>query len=151
MEDPQKFRERDARWIANNREQVRASAAAYSAKNRQAVTRRTAAWRKANPTRHAEHVKRYAQSRQHILRAKLARRRARKLRATPPWLTDEHKMLILAIYDQAVRLSTETGMAHEVDHIIPLQGDNVCGLHVPWNLRVTTMRANRAKGNRHAP
>lgn len=45
-------------------------------------------------------------------------------------------------------MTRETGIAHEVDHIYPLQGRNVCGLHVETNLRVITRSANRKKNNR---
>lgn len=70
---------------------------------------------------------------------------AHRVCARPPWIT---KAEVSEPYMEAQRLSVETGIAHEVDHIIPLLGKNVCGLHVPWNLRVITRRVNRAKSNR---
>lgn len=80
-------------------------------------------------------------------RAFAAAGRAALLRATPPWLTAEHKAAIRAVYEEAQRLTDETGVPHEVDHIVPLRGKGVCGLHVPWNLRAIPSRENRSKSN----
>lgn len=78
-----------------------------------------------------------------------ARRRAAELSASPPWMTVEDWQEITEIYIAARKLSEETGVAHEVDHIVPLQGRNVSGLHVAWNLRPITAAQNRAKGRSH--
>lgn len=51
------------------------------------------------------------------------------------------------VYVSARAKTTETGIPHEVDHIIPLKGRNICGLHVPWNLRVVTGEQNKRKRN----
>ena len=86
----------------------------------------------------------------HVRTAMEAARRARKLDATPDWLTQEHIADIEAIYRLARSLTAETGTAHDVDHIVPLQGKNVCGLHVPWNLRAIPAYQNRQKGAAYA-
>lgn len=56
----------------------------------------------------------------------------------PKWLQLED---VLAFYEAASRF----GM--EVDHIVPLNGKGVCGLHVPWNLQLLTKSANASKRN----
>ena len=82
-----------------------------------------------------------------LLNYHTAKRHAQKLEATPPWLTDEQKAQIKEIYRKSRQLQDETGVAHNVDHIHPLQGKTVCGLHVPWNLQILTEAENCAKSN----
>lgn len=47
--------------------------------------------------------------------------------------------------------SRATGAEHTLDHIVPLNHPNVCGLTVPWNLRLVPEAVNAAKGNAWAP
>jgi len=68
--------------------------------------------------------------------------------ATPHWLTKAHKTQIKAFYLEAERLKSQTGIDHEVDHIVPVRGGIVSGLHVPWNLRVITAAENQSKNRR---
>lgn len=65
--------------------------------------------------------------------------------ATPKWLTKAHLQAIKAVYVLSKNMSESTGEDHHVDHIVPLCGKAVCGLHVPWNLRVITAKENMAK------
>lgn len=77
-----------------------------------------------------------------------ARERKQKVRvATPPWLTSSQKAQIVSVYKHARDCFLCTGERYDVDHIIPLRGENVCGLHVPWNLQVLPSDVNRAKWN----
>ena len=78
-----------------------------------------------------------------------ARRRAAKLQATPPWVDSEYLWMISEVYSLAPLREECTGVKWEVDHIVPLQGKYVCGLHVPWNLQVITQKENRMKGNKY--
>lgn len=79
------------------------------------------------------------------VRAKRAIRRLAQRQACPPWAD---KQAIANVYAEAVRLSSEMGIPFEVDHIIPIRGENVCGLHVHWNLRAIPAADNHRKGNR---
>jgi hypothetical protein len=81
-------------------------------------------------------------------RFRTAKRHAAKLQATPLW---SDLNAIKQIYKEADRISKETGIKHEVDHIVPLQSNLVCGLHVPANLQILTKPENISKGNRHWP
>ena len=73
---------------------------------------------------------------------------ARKLNATVSW-ADETKINL--IYERAVIKTTQTGRAYEVDHIVPLQGKTVCGLHIQGNLRVILATTNAKKGATFTP
>lgn len=98
-----------------------------------------AEWRKKNPER---------------TRAKKAalqmKRKARKLNATPSWLTEKDYEDIQYQYTLANYFTWLSGgfVKHHVDHIVPLLGKNVCGLHVPWNLQVLMAHDNVRKSNK---
>lgn len=68
---------------------------------------------------------------------------------TPAWLTDAEREEIRSFYSDAAARAKAERKAFDVDHIVPLNGTNVSGLNVPWNLQVLTARENRSKSNRH--
>lgn len=74
-----------------------------------------------------------------------AARRAGLKKATPKW-ADRQK--IKNIYKECILITQETGIKHEVDHIIPLCGKLVSGLHVDWNLQIIKASDNRTKSNK---
>lgn len=78
-----------------------------------------------------------------------ANKRARKLSATPPWLTGAQLAHIKRTYKLAHLMEDITGIKYHVDHIVPLKGKDVCGLHVPWNLQVIPAKDNLTKSNKH--
>lgn len=81
-----------------------------------------------------------------IYKTRSEMRKAAKLKAIPSWAD---KNAIKSIYAMARLLDKlNPWIKHHVDHIIPLRGDNVCGLHMPENLRIISATENLKKGNR---
>ncbi len=76
-----------------------------------------------------------------------SRRRKHRL-ATPVWLTRQQKSEIRQLYQIAITMTKTTGEQYVVDHIVPLRSEVVCGLHVPWNLRVIPRQENLLKSNK---
>lgn len=105
-------------------------------------------WAKLNPEKRKLKDRRWAKNNLAKANAKKALRRSRKLQRTPPWLNDNQKEEIRNLYKQSQLLSKSTGMAHHVDHIVPLKGETVSGLHVPWNLQILTEKENLQKRNK---
>jgi hypothetical protein len=96
---------------------------------------RTREWAAANPERKRQMDLEFAEKNKALVTSYKAKRRATLRQAMPSWLTQDQILQIRAIYAEAKRLSDETGIPHDVDHIVPLAGKIVSGLHVPWNLR----------------
>lgn len=94
--------------------------------------------------------KSYQQSNRALFRHHNMKRYATKKCATPSWLTEDQLQQISDFYVHARDCEVVTGNKYHVDHIIPLQGENVSGLHVPWNLQVLPADINQSKSNNHA-
>ena len=139
---------------------------------------RVKAWFKANPERRAQHRKKwrdanlelakviekrsYEENRDARLEYKRSyaaanrprythytqKRKVAQGRAAPSWADQE---AIVKIYPQCAEITDQTGVEHHVDHIIPLQGRLVCGLHVENNLQILPGDTNRRKANKHLP
>ncbi len=117
----------------------------YYEKNREAVIARATARPAAEKRRNrAEYKDRNVD----VVRADTSLRKRRHREATPTWLTKEERLQMRELYVQARKLTAVTGERYVVDHIVPLRGESVCGLHVPWNLRVITQDENLKKSNK---
>jgi 5-methylcytosine-specific restriction endonuclease McrA len=81
------------------------------------------------------------------VRVDTSMRRRRHRDATPAWLTEKERSVIRKLYGAARQMTRDTGIAHVVDHLVPLRHPLVCGLHVPWNLRVISAEENNHKHN----
>jgi len=72
----------------------------------------------------------------------------KKRNATPNWLTADQMEHMQCLYKVAAMYTAEGLDVWHVDHIVPIRGKDVCGLHVPWNLRIITASENLQKGNK---
>ena len=98
---------------------------------------------------HLNALKRYREKNKAV-RAKLQmNRKSAKLLRTPRWLTEFDHLKIQCYYQLAAMRNRESGQTWHVDHIIPLQGEFVSGLHVPSNLRVIPAIENMRKSNHY--
>lgn len=146
-----------------NRKQIRNRQFEYYENNKEKLLEQKRQYRKQNLEKSREYDRnRYAENRDKKLNlmrkwrqknpdkmaSNNAKHKAQKKKALAPWanLNDIKK-----IYAAANRLTKETGINHEVDHIFPLNSDYMCGLHVETNLQILTEKENIKKGNRTWP
>lgn len=129
--NPDKNKEDCRRWRLANPEKSAACKRRVYEKNREKFDLNSKLWRLNNRDRYLAYSK-----------AAAARKRAAKKQAMPKWLTEAQVSEIKSIY-------ANCPVGFEVDHIVPIQGKQVVGLHVPWNLQYLPMKLNRSKSNRY--
>ena len=129
----EQYLERKREYYQENKEVIRAKQEEYRKENYDKILETNAKWRKDNPVQAQMSCINY---------------RYRKAKAVPSWLTKEDKANITAIYAECKQTTEETGVPHHVDHIIPINGENVSGLHVAWNLQVVPASYNLSKKNK---
>ena len=139
-------------WYLKNAESEKLKAKNYHyanyEKHKEHKIKKSHEWQKENKDRYKQIAKKCYENTKHKKFAWQALARAAKRNAVPKWVNENLKQEIQKFYIEARAKTKETGIDYEVDHIVPLMGENVCGLHVPWNLRVITRFENRSKQNR---
>ncbi len=116
----------NANWVKNNQEASLEIKTRYVKNNPDKVRESKRKWSKANHKKELAKVRKY---------------QASKIQATPKWLSKAQIKLMEDIY-----INCPEG--YHVDHIIPLRGKNVRGLHVPWNLQYLLAEINWRKSNK---
>ncbi len=136
-----------AEYRKNNKDKIKKYQEEYSCENPQVARKAKKKWRlkPENKEQMANLSKNWAVNNRDKRRYMSSRRRASKLNATPKWADMEK---IAGVYTGAKKLEDLMGLKFHVDHIIPLQGENVCGLHIWENLQVLEASLNIKKGNK---
>lgn len=160
--DPEKRREQGVKYRAENSEKIKESYREYYSRTREerlkyqewyrinhrdsylASKRRE---RQKNRDKYQERGKEYYQKNKANYSFYARKYKAGKLNATPSWLTQTQLDYMKELYQFRHNISGVEGREYHVDHIVPLQGENVCGLHVPWNLQVIPAKDNLSKSN----
>ncbi len=136
VENNKHIKARSRSHYVENREQKKAFCAEYYAEHSVHIKASKAKYRIENPEKVRVAKAQYHAAHPEIAKANAARRRAAKLQATIPG----HNEALREIYKNCPP-------GHHVDHIVPLQGKSVSGLHVPWNLQYLPADENLRKGN----
>jgi hypothetical protein len=140
-------------WVIDNlrrkelprSEAAKAAGRKYYERNKKMVKARAAS----RPSEEKKaHKLKYKEANPELYKALTSVRKRRHRDATPLWVTAEQKLSMRQLYLQAQQLTKITGERYVVDHIVPLISPDVCGLHVPWNLRVITQKENLKKSNK---
>jgi hypothetical protein len=146
--NPEKERAKTAKWRSENPDKDREYNIKYHQDNKKELNEYRRQFRLKNIEREKEKDRRYLKNNRAKVYAKNARRRAARTEATPLWLTAIQKAQIDEFYEIALAKTMQTGIPQEVDHIVPLLGEGVRGLHVPWNLQILTEFENCSKHNK---
>ena len=118
--------------------------------NRSKYSQHAKNWAKANPEKIRAIYLRLNRENSARRNSWTAKYRSDKDCRTPTWLTEIDHERIANVYKLATLQSKITGTTWHVDHIIPLRGKYVSGLHVPSNLQaipgVDNVRKNNSYG-----
>lgn len=116
-------------------------------KNKEKQLAQGARWKSENWERVLKYASDYGRANKARRAANEMKRHARKLKASVLEDCEWNNFYIEEIYQLREIRSKECNTAFEVDHIVPLQGKSVCGLHIWNNLRLITASHNRSKNN----
>lgn len=148
---PERVAATQARYYRENREKILAADKARRDSNLEVFRERERQSHARNKEARAAKDKSYRTRNPFWVTQAAAKRRAALLCRTPKWLTSEDLFRISTMYQMSFALTKETGIEHHVDHIIPLRGRYVSGLHVPDNLQVIPGIENLRKNNSWVP
>lgn len=151
VENKEVFLARQKQWRLNNPDKAKEHSKRSYEKNKDKVAARMVDYYQNNKDRINAYCAEYRQENKFKYAALASKRKAAQLLRTPKWLSAEQLKEIETEYALREWCSEVMGEEYHVDHIVPLQGKKVSGLHVPWNLRVIPASENLRKLNKFNP
>lgn len=174
-EKKDKLAEYHKKWYEANRDRIRNRQRQYDSENREARLIRQKEWYLKNKDAHLAKCRKrrienpetekaryeknkdrillrnktYRENNRGVVSASKAKRRSQKLKATPKWMTKEDFAAVQEWYQLAKDLQWLSEEKLHVDHIVPLLGKDVCGLHIAANLQILPASENLRKKNKH--
>ena len=139
---------RNKEWATNNPKRHKEYKNEWYNENKEKTIARALEWSKNNKEKRKKFKKIWYENNLDRGTAYAAKRRAVLLEATPSWLTNRQVEEITEFYTLAKELQWLSEEPFHVDHIVPLQGETICGLHVPWNLQILPASDNIRKHNK---
>lgn len=137
------------KWREDNPERMREqNRIQYAKQDKVKELARARDWKRANRAKLSQSDRSYRQANKEKIREITRRMQVARSRAAVSWANKDAMRLR---YAEAIRKTQETGIPHEVDHIVPIISGIVCGLHCEANLQVLPRSTNRSKANRHWP
>ncbi len=143
--DSERRKETNRQYYARHKERKREEKRKAYAANPEVFRRRSRKFRANNKEIVSRRLREWYLKNKEVFYSLNARRRAAAKQAFPKWANAE---AIKNIYAAARDLTQRTGITHHVDHIVPLRGKTVCGLHVETNLQIVTATENLRKHNK---
>lgn len=146
-DDPDQIRKKREQY-ERAKEYRRAKARQHYADNRERQIELTREYRKKNREQILEKNRARYMANPEPAKAAAEKRRAARIQRTVPW-SDDEKMN--EIYRASREISEITGVPHDVDHVMPMQGRGVSGLHHQDNLLIVPRSVNASKSNKFEP
>jgi len=149
VSNPEKHSASMRKWMENNRELHGTRVKRWQAANKDKVREDAKKWVAANPEKVKAKTLRYIKKHPEAYTARAVASVAKRAKRVPQWLTSDDWWIMREAYKLAKLRTQMLGFIWEVDHIIPLRGELVSGLHVPQNIQVIPKALNRAKRNQY--
>jgi hypothetical protein len=131
-ENPKKYLEKKREYKAKNKERIAQVDKIWQANNKETIHKHSNNWKKKNKPRVYNYIK----------------QREMKIKGCSLKLSKESNNEIKSFYKECQSLNANSNKKYQVDHIIPITSDIICGLHVPWNLQILTKSENSSKKNK---